>query len=68
MSKLKQLLILFVLLALFSAGCVPNPEPAEVIEPDPQEEPSEEVLPPEEEGKEDESGAVRVIDLDSNSK
>jgi Raf kinase inhibitor-like YbhB/YbcL family protein len=49
MSKIRVLLILVVLLAIFSAGCVPNPEPAEITKPDPPEESSEEVAQPVEE-------------------
>jgi Raf kinase inhibitor-like YbhB/YbcL family protein len=53
MSKLKVFLILVILLALIAVGCAPNPEPTEMIEPDPQEEPSEDIVDPQdsEEGK-----------------
>jgi Raf kinase inhibitor-like YbhB/YbcL family protein len=37
MFKLNISLILVCLLVITSAGCVPSPEPAEIIEPEPQE-------------------------------
>ena len=60
MSKTRIFLILVVLLALITASCAPNPEPAEVTEPEPQEEPSEEVAQPVEE-EEDEGPMIMAL-------
>jgi Raf kinase inhibitor-like YbhB/YbcL family protein len=60
MFNLRVFLILAVVLALIAASCAPNPEPAEIIEPDPQEETSEEVMPPEKE-EEDEGPMTMAL-------